>query len=108
MNNLTKKEKKHLRALTETAYERDLSRCLEVLEKNFIQWREGEISVWDLNEKIHEYHNEIARELYKAYTMNDPVFSVVFGIVQGVISLEDVDESCRDRVSRLSDAISRK
>jgi hypothetical protein len=106
MNTLTKKQKKHLRALTDIAYERDLSRCLEVIANDFEAWKRNEISVWDLNQEIHKYHNEIARDLFKAYTMNDPVFSVAFGVAQGVISLEDVDETYRDKISNLSNAIS--
>ena len=107
MNDLTKKKKRHLRKLTDIAYERDLSRCLDVIANKFEAWKRNEISVWELNQDIHKYHNEIARDLYKSYTMNDPAFSVAFGVAQGVISLDDVDETCRDRISSLSDAISR-
>jgi hypothetical protein len=108
MTELTKKQKKHLRELTDIAYERDMSRCLEVLTDKFEAWKKKEISTWDLNQKIHEYHNEIARELYKSYTMNDPIFTVAFGVAQGVISLNEVDQTCREIISSLSDAISRK
>jgi len=107
MSNLTKKQKKHLKVLAEIAYERDLTRCLEVVANNFESWKRKEISVWDINQDIHNYHNEIARDLFKSYTMKDTAFSVAFGVAQGVISLNDVDESCRDRISDLSDAISR-
>ena len=107
MNDLTKKQKKHLRELTEIAYERDLSRCLEVVSKNFDAWKKNEISTWDLNQLIHEYHNEIARELYKSYVMTDSIFSVAFGVAQGVISLDDVDKTFREKISSLADAISR-
>jgi len=93
--------------LTDIAYERDLSRCLEVVAAKFEAWKKKEISTWDLNQLIHEYHSEIARELYKSYTMNDPVFSVAFGVAQGVISIKDVDKTCRDEISSLADAILR-
>ena len=102
MERLSKKEKRHLRELTELAYERDLERCLEILAQTFDAWRKNDISVWDLDRKIHEYHQEIARSLYKSYTLNNPIFTVAFGIAQGVISKDEVDESCRDRVLSLS------
>ena len=108
MSDLSKKQKKHLRELTNLAYERDLSRCLEVLESSFKDWKNNEITVWDLNQVIHEYHNEIARDLYKSYTMNDPVFSVAFGLKQGVISLQDIEENCRDEIISLYELFSRK
>jgi hypothetical protein len=84
-----------------------MSRCLEVLAENFEAWKKKNISTWDLNQLIHEYHNDIARELYKSYTMNDPIFSVAFGVAQGLISLNDVDKTCREKVSSLSAAISK-
>jgi hypothetical protein len=89
----------------ELAYERDLGRCLEVLAKKFDAWRKIEISVWDLDKRIHEYHHEIARTLYKGYTFSNPIFIVAFGVAQGVLSIDEVDESCRDRVHSLSEAI---
>jgi hypothetical protein len=49
MDKLTKKQKRHLKELTEIAYERDLTRCLGVLEKKFEAWRKNDISVWDLD-----------------------------------------------------------
>jgi hypothetical protein len=102
MEKLSKKQKRHLRKLIELAYERDLERCLEVLAQKFDAWRKNDISVWDLDRKIHEYHQEIARSLYKSYTLNNPIFTVAFGITQGVISKDEVDESCRSRVLNLS------
>jgi hypothetical protein len=108
VTNLTKKQKKHLRELAETAYERDLARSLESVASKFDAWKKNEISVWDLNQDIHEFHNKIARDLYKSYTMVDTELSVAFGIVQGVITLEEVDVPCRDRILSLSKAISQE
>ena len=71
----------------------------------FKAWRANDISVWDLNDKIHEYHDEIARTLYKSYTINNPIFSVAFGIANGVLSIDEVEESCRERVKSMSEAI---
>ena len=94
--NITKAQKKHLRKLAAFGYEKDLARCLNVVKNSFERWDSGEISVWDLNEKIHEFHDDIARELYKSYTsINDPTFSVVFGIRQGVIDIDEVNEDCK-------------
>ncbi len=67
--------------------------------------KKSDISVWELDEKIHEYHHEIARSLYKSYTMNNPIFTAAFGVAQGVLSINEVDESCRDQVKSLSEAM---
>lgn len=107
MDKLSKKQKKHLRELVDTAYERDLSKCLLTVASRFEAWKENEISVWDLNQVIHEFHNDIARELYKAYTMTDKELAVAFGVVQEVLSLDEIDETCRDRISKLAELISK-
>ena len=94
--NITKKQKKHLRELAGKAYERDLARCLEALKNGFVRWEADEIDVWALNDKIHDYHDNVARELYKSYVMiNDPVLSVAFGIKQGVVDINEVSEECK-------------
>ena len=92
---ISKAQKKHLRELAGIGYERDLARCLDVVKNSFEKWEAGEISVWDVNDKIHEFHDEIARELYKAYSsIGDPIYSVAFGVRQGVIDLEEINKEC--------------
>ena len=66
-------KKKRLRELAGIGYERDLAHCPGVVKNSFEKWEAGEISVWDLNDKIHEFHDGIARELYKVYSsIGDP------------------------------------
>jgi hypothetical protein len=105
MKELTKKQKKHLRALAEKAYEIDLGRCIDKLFHKYLKWQQQEITVWDLNENIHEYHNEIARGLYKSYTMANPIYSVAFGIMSGVIDISEVDQCCVSDVERVLEAL---
>ncbi len=103
MKNLTKKQKKHLRALAEKAYEIDLGRSIDKLFETYQEWKKLKIDVWDMNQCIHEFHNEIARDLYKSYTINHPIFPVAFGIKTGAIDISEVDESCIDEVQRIVD-----
>jgi hypothetical protein len=92
---ISKKQKKHLRELAGIGYERDLERCLNVVKDSFEKWEAGDISVWDLNDRIHEFHDDIARELYKAYSsIGDPIYSVAFGVRQGVIDIKEIDKEC--------------
>ena len=74
---ISKRDKKKLKELAGIAYEKDLSRCLDVIYGSFENWKSGEMSVWDLNQHIHEFHNEIARSLYKSYTMSDTILSPI-------------------------------
>ena len=78
-----------------------MARCLNAVAANVEAWKREEVSVWQLNNVIYKYHNVAARELYKAYSLSDPLFTTAFGIANGVISIGDVDESCRNLISNL-------
>jgi len=92
---ITKSQKRQLRELVDIAYERDLSRCLNEVKNSFDKWENNEITAWDVNDKIHQFHNDIARELYNSYVgINDPIMSVAFGIRQGVIDISEVNIQC--------------
>ena len=107
MDKLSKRDKKKLRYLVDLAYKNDLSRCLDVVYENFKSWKSGENTVWDLEQHIHEFHNKTARDLYKSYVTNDPVFAVAFGIRQGVISLEEVPDQVKEEIKILSGVFTR-
>ncbi|NOR71315.1 MAG: hypothetical protein GQ532_16720 [Methylomarinum sp.] len=99
---ITKSQKKHLRELVAIAYERDLFRCLNIVKNSFDKWENNEITVWDVNDKIHQFHNDIALELYKSYVdINDPLLSVAFGLRQGVLDISEVNINCRPMVEEL-------
>ena len=68
---LTKKQKAELRRLAGLAHERELSEALTNLESEFGRWRIGEISVFELNDRIHEFHHGLSRDLYKLYDPRD-------------------------------------
>jgi hypothetical protein len=104
MTDLTKSQKKHLRQLAGQCYEKEMSLALESLYENFQKWEKSEITAWDLNDKIHEHHDLTARDLWKTYDkMNDSGLAVAFALAKGIISIEDVDDDCRELVERKSD-----
>ena len=104
MTDLTKSQKKHLRQLAGQCYEKEMSLVLESLYEDFQKWKNSEMTVWDLNQKIHEHHNETARELWKLYEhMNDPGLAVSAALAKGVIEIKDVQEDCRELVERKLD-----
>ena len=61
--NYSKRVKQLMRALGETAYERELSRALQQLDADFAVWRSGSLSPVELTEKIRTFHDKTAREL---------------------------------------------
>jgi tagatose-1,6-bisphosphate aldolase len=99
MTDLTKSQKKYFRQLAGQCYEKEMSLVLETLYEDFQQWKKSEIDPWDLNEKIHEYHDKTARDLWKIYVqMNDPSFAVSIALAKGIIEIGDIREDCRDLV----------
>lgn len=101
----SRKTSKQMRALVQLAYERDLSRCIDVLLAQMNDWKDGKATIWDIEQSIHEFHNKTARSLYRSYVMTDPLLAVAFGVAQGVISLQDVPEEERARIKDISVSI---
>jgi len=64
----TKLERKELRGLIGLAYERELAKALEQLERNFRQWRKKKITAFELSDFIHQFHKGISRDLWSFYT----------------------------------------
>ncbi len=99
MTDLTKSQKRHLRQLAGQCYEKEMGLVLDELFGDFQKWKSSEMSIWDLNDKIHEYHNGTARELWKLYDhMNNSALAVAVALRKGIIKIEDVQENCRELV----------
>jgi len=104
MNELSKSQMKHLRKLAGQCYEKEMSIALESLFNNFQKWKKSEISVWDLNDKIHEHHNGTARDLWKTYEqINNPILAISMAFAKGIIQIEEVPEYCRESVERMAE-----
>ena len=73
MHRMTKKQNRYLNELANQCYEKEMFLALEELFKNFLQWKNNEISLWDLDQKIHEHPDGTARDLYKFFELTrDP------------------------------------
>ncbi|MEP7012425.1 MAG: hypothetical protein ABJC13_19055 [Acidobacteriota bacterium] len=60
----TKANRKKLRELAAVAHERELSAELGKVEQEFARWRRGEIDPFELNDRIHRFHDGTSRDLY--------------------------------------------
>ena len=109
MKKLSKKQNKHLRNLAGEAYERELSFHLDDLRKKFDEWKIGQINVWELSDLIHKFHDGKSRDLYKFYVYGrDYPYQVAYAVQNDYISMEDVEESCREHVQYLIDNLFHK
>ena len=90
--NMSKKLEKTLRQFAGAAYERELSSATRALQEQFVRWENKEIDIFELNEKIHEFHNGISRTLYSRYVGMDAAFGVASALNRGILSREEVGE----------------
>jgi hypothetical protein len=88
------KQKALLRQLAEEAWEAELNDELEELFESFTNWADKGLSAFELSEQIHEFHNGIARELYKRYT-GDPAAAVARAIARGFLGEEALTPELR-------------
>lgn len=74
------------------AYERELAVATKSLMAEFQRWEGGEIDVFALNDKIHEFHHGISRTLYNRHTSRDGTLGVACGLRSGVLKREEVGD----------------
>ena len=89
---MSRKLEKTLRQFAGVAYERELSIATRALQEQFMRWENKEIDIFELNEKIHEFHNGISRKLHSRYVGMDAAFGVASGLHHGILSREKVGE----------------
>ncbi len=91
-NELTKKQRSQLRRLAAECHERELEEAMTDLYEQFQKWGGKGISVFELNDRIHEFHDGISRDLYKRYVMGDPYISVDCALRNGILGEPEVNE----------------
>lgn len=96
MKTYSKNLKREIRLLANKLYERELNNHLSELDKDFEQWRKGQLSPFDLSEKIHHFHQNPARELFNFYTTNTMLdMAVARGIVNGLLKASEVSSELK-------------
>ncbi len=90
---LNRRQCHQLRIFAEEAHERELSEAMMELYEDFQEWGGDQISVFDLTERIHKFHDGISRELYKRYVLLDPEFGVAHALNHGILGAKDVGEN---------------
>jgi len=88
---LTKAQIKEVRKLAGLAYERELAKAAGDLQGQFESWRRGEIDVFKLNERIHQFHDGISRDLYKKYVLGEATWNLAAAIRNDVVKESEVN-----------------
>ena len=108
MHEYTKAERKALRDLAGEVYEWELHGHLEQLDMAFAEWRRGEMYSSELSDKIHDFHQHAARELWSMYQSLKEDELVARGIALGAISDKSLDSELRTKLKPLVDEFRRR
>ena len=90
MADFSKSERKKLRELAGIAYERYLTNALSELRSHFDAMDRGDISPFDLSQRIHEFHQGPSRDLYVMFSHSLPWLAVCRAYIEGIINDEDL------------------
>jgi hypothetical protein len=101
MQQYTKKITVLLREYSMEAYERELHRELENLDRIFDKWRDGKITSGELSYQIHQYETGPKRELYKKYTDLSHDVNVAYAIAAGILNRDEVPAGLLEAISSL-------
>ena len=105
MREPTKSVKRALRRLSAAADEEELRRALLPVAAAFEEWRAGQLGSGELTERIHDFHQGPARELFKRYYSGPLEYAVAQAIVVGVLDRKavpaDVLEHCKGAIEFL-------
>lgn len=92
---LNRIQKKHVREIARVAYERELAAALDKLHASFQDWKQGRITPFELDVKIHQHHDGVSREFYNRYATDKPDMVVLHALNEGVLKIEELNEDCR-------------
>ncbi len=101
MSEPSKKLRKMLREQAERAWEAEMRAALGALHGKFEQWKSGEVSSGDLDRAIHEYHNGIARDIWKRYSNSRPHFQVAYAVAAGLIAKDSLPPEVQEYIASL-------
>ncbi|QSI76639.1 hypothetical protein [Niveibacterium microcysteis] len=73
---------------------------MSVLHAQFGLWANQGMSSFDLVQRIHEFHNGAARELYGRYTSLSPAIAVARAVALGLISAEALSASLKEKLDQ--------
>jgi len=96
---LSKKEKRELRVLVGECYEVHLSDLLENLYEDFQKWGGKYIDTFELTDRIHEFHDKKARELYGMYVLSPPEVAIIYALRNKIIGKDGIDKNLFNKLN---------
>ncbi len=101
MQEVPKRIKRQVREWAGIAHDRDLRRALGELRAQFDLWECGEIDSFDLNERVHRFHEDTSREIWKRYATTRPEPAVASAVAAGVLRREELPSEVLQHINGL-------
>jgi hypothetical protein len=102
MHDLSKTARRAIRELAGLAYERELAGELTKLRAEFDAWIAGEMTPFELEQVIHQFHDGVSRRLYNRYSSGSPLpHAVAAAVLRGTISVDEIPEPARKPLDRI-------
>jgi hypothetical protein len=83
------------------AHDRDLRKALGELRIQFGRWERGEISSFELNDFIHQFHDGTSREIWKRYATSHLEPAVASAVASGVLGKQEIPRELLDHIAGL-------
>src|SRR5437870_5580396 len=90
MQDTPKRIKRLVREWAGVAHDRDLRNALGELRVQFGRWERGEISSFELNEFVPQFHDGASREIWKRYATNHLEPAVASAVAAGILGREEL------------------
>ena len=88
-DDLTKAEQRQVRQLAGIAWDRELRRELRKIGAALEEMESQSLSPFDVNDRIHEFHNGASRALYSRYSGSRPWWAVCRVYCDSVLTDDD-------------------
>ena len=88
--NFTKSERTRIRQLADLAWDRALRRELRNIAVAIDEMESGQLSPFDVTDRIHEFHDGAARELYRQFAGSKPWLGVCRAHFDGILTDDEI------------------
>ena len=102
MHDLSKMARRAIRELAGLAYERELAGELTKLRAAFDAWMAGQMTPFELEQVVHQFHDGVSRQLYNRYSSGSTLpHAVAAAVLRGTISVNEIPEPARKQLDRI-------
>ena len=101
MHKVPKRIKRLVREWAGVAHDRDLRDALSERRHRFDRWDRGEIDSFELNNLIHRFHQDTARQIWKRYATTHLEPAVASAVAAGVLREGELPEELVQHVAPL-------